>query len=740
VDSHPIIVEPVPENDPEFRWAPVIGPETTAFLDRIVPENSRLDIADAAIDVLGKGIPPNATDVGRTGLVIGYVQSGKTMSFEAVITLARDNGFPMVIVVAGIATNLLQQSTERLVRDLRLDELGRERKWLHVKNPTMRGGMLPAFRDALADWKDPNTPDQFRKTILVTVLKNHRRLGDLGALLTSLDLRGVPVLVIDDEADQASLNTAVAQGEESTTYSRLVELRAALPCHTYLQYTATPQAPLLISIIDVMSPAFVQVLDPGRDYVGGRTFFYDDRSLVRIIPVQDVPTTHNPLSEPPESLLDALRVFMIGVAAGIIVTQNTGNRSMLVHPSHRTAYHLEFYNWIRDIFHEWKRTLELPAEDPDRQQLLNDFEGAYQDLAATVGDAFPSCDEVHGVLSFAFRNTRVLEVNAREGPTTPVDWRNAYGWILVGGQAMDRGFTIEGLTVTYMPRGIGTGNADTIQQRARFFGYKGRYVGFCRAYLEQGTLMALRGYVDHEEFMRTQLIQFQHSGQPLDEWKRAFILSPALRPCRQQVIDSEYVRGFHANQWVWPRVGCASSDVVAANARIAEDFIGALTLEPDEGSEGRTQAQRHSVAHGVRLIAAMDDLLVHLRLMGPKDSQNNTGLMLQLSLALERDPNETCSVYVISPGERRRRSVNEEGEIGQLFQGAYPVQPVELRGSVYPGDSAVRPDDQVAIQIHTLDLDREKERVATGVRVVAVWVPARLGVSWIVQDQSIGVD
>ena len=76
---------------------------------------------------------------------------------------------------------------------------------------------------------------------------------------------------------------------------------------------------------------------------------------------------------------------------------------------------------------------------------------------------------------FAFRNTRVLEVNARGGRTPPVDWRSAYGWILVGGQAMDRGFTVEGLTVTYMPRGIGVGNADTVQQRARFFGYKRRY-------------------------------------------------------------------------------------------------------------------------------------------------------------------------------------------------------------------------------------------------------------------------
>src|SRR5690349_13721718 len=98
-------------------------------------------------------------------------------------------------------------------------------------------------------------------------MKNHRHLSNLIEVLSRLRLERVPALVIDDEADQAGLNTLVRQGDESTTYQRLVALRACLPHHTYLQYTATPQAPLLINLIDVLSPAFAQVLTPGDDYV-----------------------------------------------------------------------------------------------------------------------------------------------------------------------------------------------------------------------------------------------------------------------------------------------------------------------------------------------------------------------------------------------------------------------------------------------------------------------------------------
>ncbi|HXQ74541.1 MAG TPA: Z1 domain-containing protein [Pyrinomonadaceae bacterium] len=742
-DPNPLIVEPAPEEAPRGNWAPVVGPEGVDFLQNVVPEASRDSMREAAVSILAKSTPPTALTGQETGLIVGYVQSGKTMSFETVAALARDNGFNMVIVVAGTSNPLFEQSTGRLRRDLRLDEAGRPRRWIHFPNPSAGDATVQAIRNALADWREPGTPEEFKRTVLITVLKNHRRLHSLADLLRAVGMQRTPVLIIDDEADQASLNTEVAQGQESTTYRYLMDLRQELPNHTYLQYTATPQAPLLISIIDSLSPNFVQVLEPGEQYVGGREFFADDSPYTRVIPPQDVPTNANPLTEPPDSLLDALRVFMVGVTAGIREGQNTGNRSMLVHPSHSTAQHREYYNWVRDVFDEWRRILNLPDDDPDKQDLIEDFRNAYNELAQTVGNSLPPFDDLIPSFRYAFNNTLVMEVNAVRGRTPPVDWRSTYGWILVGGQAMDRGFTVEGLTVTYMPRGIGVGNADTVQQRARFFGYKRPYLGYCRVYLEQGTLTAFQQYVEHEEDIRSQLADFEDDGRPLNEWKRAFVLDTALRPCRQEVLQFDFMQGRFSDNWVAPRVVLSPADVIQANRETVAGFIQRLAFVDDEGHADRTDIQRHQVCDDVALRCALEQLLVRIRITGRTDSQRNTGLLLQLSRALEDEATETCVIYRMSPAERRRRGIDRNGEVTNLFQGEAPVMPRDRRGEIYPGDRAIRDANRVTIQIHTLDLTQVDDGrggpvIMENVPVLAVWVPARLARGWLNQIQPGG--
>jgi hypothetical protein len=272
----PIIIEPVLEGN-DGNWIPAVGPEAIDFL-QIAPEGSRDSIRDAAVSILSKAVAPTAQAGQETGLVIGYVQSGKTMSFETVAALARDNSFQIVIVITGTSKPLFDQSSGRLRRDLRLDEPGRARRWVQFKNPANDEATVRTIRDVLDDWRDPGTPKQYKKTVLIAVLKNHRRLQNHKPVRT-VGMQGVPVLIIDDEADQASLNTEVAQGQESTTYRRLMALRQELPNHTYLQYTATPQAPLLISIIDSLSPNFVKMLDPERNMSA------DASSLLAVLPL-----------------------------------------------------------------------------------------------------------------------------------------------------------------------------------------------------------------------------------------------------------------------------------------------------------------------------------------------------------------------------------------------------------------------------------------------------------------------
>ena len=728
------IVEPT--QDTHSNWLPEIGPETLEFLENSVPIESRDNIRDYAVDILSKGIPPMQETGQETGLVVGYVQSGKTMSFETAIALARDNSFQVVIVIAGTSNLLLKQSTERICSDLKLDDPHRTRRWRQFTNPVQDDTTRQAIRDVLDEWNDPTVPNEYKKTVLITVLKHYQHLSNLSDLVRAIGMESVPVLIIDDEADQASLNNEAPQGEQSTTYRCLIDLKDSLPNHTYLQYTATPQAPLLINIIDSLSPNFIKVLRPGQDYVGGNEFFNGSNAYTRVIPQTDVATHDNVLIEPPQSLIEALRLFMVGVTIGIHESHDTGNRSMMVHPSRVTAPHQEYYTWVRNVIEEWKRILRLPDTDADRIELIEDLRLAYDDLSETVPN-MPDFQDLIPKFLNAFRNTSVLEVNSREGSTPTVDWRRSYGWILVGGQAMDRGFTIEGLTVTYMPRGIGVGNADTIQQRARFFGYKRSYLGFCRIYLERGALEAFQNYVEHEENMRNQLQTFEANNRPLNEWKRAFILDSALKPCRNNVIDFDYIRGQFADQWVSPRIVFDSDIVLQSNRQLVHAFFNSHSFEDDQGHEERTEAQKHKVCYNLPLRHVIENLLTGMRITGTSDSQRNIGLLIQLSYALEKNPDETCDIIRMSPAVRRKRGINETGEIKNLFQGAYPVNPIERRGEIYPGDREIHNENSITVQIHEIDLTNNDDTVIKeDVPVLAVWVPARMAQGWISQNQS----
>jgi hypothetical protein len=474
-------------------WQPVEGPETADLVDHVFPGDdrqlARRGVIDASTRILSRCTDPDGAPRSDTGLVIGYVQSGKTLSFTTVTALARDNRFHLVIVMTGISIPLYDQSSRRLRSDLRLDT-PRDRKWMMFPNPGSTNARV--LQDLLRDWRDDATPDEQKMTALVTVMKNHRHLANLRNLLRELDLSRSPVLIIDDEGDQASMNTRVNQADESTTYQRIGEIRRACPHHTFLQYTATPQAPLLISLIDTLSPNFVHVLEPGAGYIGGRELFIDrgDRH-VRPIPDDELAADPDEADVPPESLFLALRIFLLGVAASYVASQSNpgGNRSMLVHPSHRTTRHSVYTGWVQRVKRQWEAILERP-DTPAATELLGEFRGAYDDLRATEPD-IPSLDDLCHALPRAIRLTQVLEVNARGGRTPQIPWFNAYSWIIIAGQAVDRGFTVEGLTVTYMPRGVGVGNADTLQQRGRFFGYKRAYLGYCRVFLSPNTAVRL---------------------------------------------------------------------------------------------------------------------------------------------------------------------------------------------------------------------------------------------------------
>ena len=732
------IVEIIRETDNNIygSWQPHEGQTTLALrkqaLESELTEHEWENIKNEAISVLSKCVPSDAPPTQETGLVVGYVQSGKTLSFTTVAALARDNGYQMVIVITGTSLNLKDQSTKRLEDDL--DLLARSRrKWQHFKSSELNEDDHAKIGDVLVDWRDPTVSDWERQTVLITTMKHHQHLRNLARVLSKLDLSGVATLIIDDEGDQASLNTLVQKGETSTTYQRILSLRAYFPHHTFLQYTATPQAPLLINLIDTLSPNFAKVLTPGAGYTGGKAFFHDESDRICIIPDSEIPTQKSPLDAPPESLLEAMRIFFLGVTAATILEGEDleGNRSMMVHPSRETFQHGEYYFWVEQVRCYWLEVLDLDTDDPDRLDLIEEFSNSYKNLQSTVSD-LPSFEKFLTSLLRVIRKTQLHEVNATGGKTPSIPWNNAYAHILVGGQAMDRGFTVEGLTVTYMPRGRGGGNADTIQQRARFFGYKQPYFGYCRVFLERGVRDAYHHYIIHEEDVRERLIAHNQTGKPLNEWKRAFFLDSQLKPTRQSVLDIDYIRVNSSARWYEPKAPHDSREAIATNRTIVQKFCKKLSFREDEGHLKRTKAQIHHVDTDVQLKDLYEELLVPFRVTRSVDSQKFTGVCLQIGAYLESNPDALCTVFHMGKGEPRVRSLNDNGEILRLFQGKNPD-----RGPViYPGDRSKKASGCVTVQIHNLELVPEDGPRIPDVPALVVWLPKDLSWDSLVQDQG----
>lgn len=732
-DSEIIEIVPIAQ-DPNARWIPVVGPETLELLEHLnLTVDSRKRLLEEAVSTLARCRPPTEAAGQETGLVIGYIQSGKTMSFTTLTALARDNGYRLVIVCTGITVNLFEQSRDRLKRDLRVDSRS-DRKWYFLSNPRRLAHVKQGMETALQDNDDLSVQEV--RTVLVTVMKNGTHLDNLAELLSQLNLTRTPALIIDDEADQASLNNDVNKGAESATYRRMVRLRRLIPHHTFLQYTATPQAILLINLINVLSPSFAEVLTPGSTYTGGGVFF-ENISLVRRIPGVDIPTSRVLPAGPPESLLEAMRIFFLGVAVGLYRDNGPRNRSMMVHPSSRTMQHANYTQWVTRVRETWIDILSAREDDPDYQDLIADFQAAHKDLSETAVD-IPILEELVPHLKAALKDTVITEVNRSHGPTPQPDWHQFYAHIVVGGDVLNRGYTIEGLTVTYMPRGLGTRQADTIQQRARWFGYKADYLGYCRVYLPDNAIRAYRGYVEHESNLRHQMQQHRATGGQLREWRRAFFLDPNLRPTRNSVIDLQYVHGNFSDEWYWPKAPHESEEAIKVNRGLASQLAQSLAscFCPDAGHPKRTAPQRHSVASNVSLKRVYEEFLTGIRVTRPGDSTRFTGLLLQIGRYLERYPDATCTVYRMSDGMSRMRSVNDADEIPTLFQGANYDRSAIPPKETYPGDERIHSTEELTIQIHTLRVERDGALIADEVPAIAVWVPKRMAASWVSQPQG----
>lgn len=657
---------------PKLLWYPKQGEFTTAFLtlksrdpngpryeELTEGEDSVLHIAQR---ILGRCHPPKDPAGKRTGLVVGYVQSGKTLSFETVITLARDNGYGLVILLAGTKNILLDQSEDRLIKDLGIDD--GDGPWFHESNPTV--ARKAHIGERLASWK--NKPAT-KRAVLITVLKHSGHLANLAALLQKLSLENVPTLIIDDESDQAGLNTqasalrrrrSTVTTTASETYASILRVRGALPHHSYLQYTATPQANLLLAQADLLNPEFSELVTPGDAYTGGKAFFKDRADLVKVIPQAQVPTATNRLPGPPKTLLEAFKTFLLA-AAQHQLTRTVGkdrNRTMMVHPAVLTASHAMYKAWVETAQRTTFKTVrQLHSTDKAAAQGL--FTAEFESLKATCPEIRPLPELVDAMVDEVFDDFRVVEINGTQQAEKRVKWKETKYWVLVGAAKLDRGYTVEGLCVTYMPRPLGnSAAADNLQQRARFFGYKKSYLGLCRVYVQADVKQAFEEYVEHEEFIREALRT--HRGKSLADWRRDFILTDLLSPTRPNVVGLD-VKRVPVDGWMVPRALHGDMDAVKANRDVfraarekweASHVVVTASELPEFVRTGAVSTV--PVIRDVPLRQVLDDLLLRIQVKDLTDAENHTAMLIALAAMLAKKSDLLVDVFAM-PGTYRSR-------------------------------------------------------------------------------------
>lgn len=500
---------------------------------------------EEASDVLAHCNPHYAVNLPETThLAVGYVQSGKTMSFTGVTALAKDNGYRVIIYLAGTKNNLLDQTQKRLRKDL-IGKNGANNDYYKIhSNPTTAD-----IDDIVGNLESIEKP-----IVLIPILKHYDHILKVRQTFNNSEIKELmaneTVIIIDDEADQASLNSygrrnsKYEEDSKSRTYDAILKLRADLPGNTYIQYTATPQANILISMQDLLSPKSHTLLTPGEGYVGGKLFFgkgdngdlYNGELIVEIPEKEVFHKKYNPLTEMPQSLKDALMLHTLAVAIVVkwLKVDGINYLSMMVHPDNTIDWNKTFKEWIDNELRTWRRLMGKSDDNFDKVQMLKRFEELLPlALEHYEIEEQPTFEEIKPLIAEVLKSKKVYLVNTDKDAETEIQWDDYKMHILVGAEMLNRGFTVEKLATTYMPRYTkGATNADTIQQRCRFFGYKMDYIKSCRVFLPGNSIANYLNYVKHEEELRSTLA----SCDSLEAAERKVLLSPSLRPTRANVL------------------------------------------------------------------------------------------------------------------------------------------------------------------------------------------------------------
>ncbi|MEJ2905147.1 Z1 domain-containing protein [Pedobacter panaciterrae] len=587
-------------------------------------------------------IPNRSFD--RRGLVVGYVQSGKTANFMGIVNKAIDSGYRIVIILAGTQESLRQQTQERIDEEVLGIDTNPEEKQKRIGVSTLPGetyipidyftesNLKPNKSGDFNIRKSRGTPPSSERPILFVIKKNKSILTNLRKYLQHwIDIfdddltykkdnvsqfNNLPLLIIDDEADQASINTkktVSSDGDELDPTAINYCIREILNLFrqkVYIGFTATPFANIFIRhnidhrVLgkDLFPSAFIKTLGAPSNYLGPKEVFGLNNDADTGLPIYRgvadsggqnsiLPVRHKAdytLTALPETLKQALKAFIISSAIRWYRGQDTKHNTMLIHCTRYNAIQATLAELVNDEVSIIK--LAVLSDDID---ILTDMQELYQkDFVLTSIEMDKIIPEWADIIPFIKKTVKKLEqqcriINGTVGDILDYKTKARTGlWsIAIGGDKLSRGLTLEGLTISYFTRS--TSLYDTLMQMGRWFGYRNGFEDLCRIYTTPDLFKWYRHISTAFESLREEFIEMSRLKlTPIDFGLRVEDHPDMMVTSVMKMRAADNMRLNYQGTLIETSTLPASETILKSNFEVAQNFILSLG-KPDADFEPR---------------------------------------------------------------------------------------------------------------------------------------------------------
>ena len=487
------------------------GVHKTLLYERLKTEHGEetaLDIMSNAYKLLQYLSDPESQENSLSKvLCLGKVQSGKTAFFISAISLAFDNGYEIVFLIGGTKTTLKDQNLERAISEFDGDD--------GIELMDLKKTKIEDVEESIGNGK---------KVILV-VLKNAAEKTNLGKMSKFIEhFSAHPMMVIDDEGDEhtpGAPKKASKLGHGGRVRDKMANILCKPRICTYLSVTATPQANLLLSTFDDLSPDYCVLVNPGKGYTGGNAFHdvYDNPHTVEIRDIDDFE----------DSIPDTFKSALFFYIMACCLKRSQGIEdyySMLVHPSSLTAIQTLIRDKIDDYIQHIIRNLS-DTSNISYESTLGELAKQYNEYLSYYPYSDLSLENIVKELPYVLPRIKTYEFNynyGKEDIKASAEEKEYYK-IFIGGNMLSRGLTIDNLIVSYVFRDSKNTSIDTLYQRARWFGYKKKYFDVCRVYMTRTLKEKFIATVESENDMWNAINSFLLTETSVKALPRIFTLN-----------------------------------------------------------------------------------------------------------------------------------------------------------------------------------------------------------------------